>query len=194
MKKEQRIWLDTVVLTFVSKETLEALINTGHTLVIANTAIDVAVFQENINWFEKQLATNHVVIEIWNTPDEMTTKTFYWSSCSQLTSPAESLEEAVKNLPNAENILSVAKLVNTYGIPKGSWPMGQWAAPLPLSADIAQQLHLNEGATRTDVLAAAQKLSRMDLFDKFNMGYVAGLAKQHTCTAILNSDGTITEI
>jgi hypothetical protein len=191
----KRIWLDTVVASMLSKEDFEQVIYNGDTLIIANTVIDVKVFQDNIDWFESRLQDSSIIIEIWNTPNEMVQKHFFWSSCQLATESADDLETAVQSLPNGEAILKVAILVDYYGIPKGSWKMGAWAPPAPLSAEIAEALEIDPATVnRSDVMTAAQRKGRMDLFDEYNVGYNKGLAKQHMCDAILNSDGTYTNI
>ena len=192
----KRIWLDTVVLASLTdaKGTLNKLIEDGHTLVIANTAIDVACFQENADWFEDQLKKGSIVIQIWLTPDQMVAKNFFWSSVQKETPAAESFAEAVVDLQNKDALLQIANLVNKYGIPKGDWPAGKWSAPEPLSKEVADGLVISEAATRTEVLLAAQKCDRMDLFDKYNVGYVRGLAIQHLCDVILKCDGTLAEV
>ena len=191
-----RVWLDTLTANNgLTKEHLEHIIANGMTVVTANTAIDVALFQENQHWFEKMLIHQHIIIEIWHMPDEMVSKPFYWSSCSQETAAAETLFDAVEDLPNGADILDVADLVEAYGIEKGKWPMGKWVPPTPLSADIAKQLGLDASmATRTDVLNAAKKANLMKVFDAYNIGYNRGLALQHNCEGIINSDGSVTPL
>ena len=105
------------------------------------------------------------------------------------------LKDAVEDLPNGADILDVADLVEAYGIEKGKWPMGKWVPPTPLSADIAKQLGLDAStATRTDVLNAAKKADLMKVFDAYNIGYNRGLALQHNCEGIINSDGSVTPL
>ena len=112
-----------------------------------------------------------------------------------MTTPAATLEDAIEDLPNAADILDVADLVDIYGIPKGEWTTGPWTPPAPLSHEAANKLGLNaETATRTDVLEAAKKSDMMNVFDEYNVGYNRGLATQHCCSGIINSDGTVTEI
>ena len=191
-----RIWLDTVVLAALddAKEVLERLIAEGKQLVIANTALDVRVFQENIDWFEDQLAEGKINIEIWNTPDEMVSKEFFWSSCNMTSKPSTDLYEAVENFPNKEAILDLADLLLVYGMPKGDWVMGPWAPPAPLSSEIAEALGISASSTRTEVLDAAMSKNRFDLFNIYNAGYCNGLALQHNCDEILNVDGSLTTV
>ena len=193
---KERTWLDTTTLAQMenAKEVLEKLIAEGNTLVIANTAVDVKLFQEDPDWLEDCLIRNQIVIEIWATPDEMVSKPFFWSSCNQESPVANSLKDAVKDLPNADAIMQIAELVMDYGIAKGDWPAGQWAPAEPITPATAKVLGLSENATRTEVLSAARAKNRMDLFDSYNVGYNKGIAMQHLCHNILNSDGSTTEI
>lgn len=192
----KRIWLDTVVLSALdnAKEVLERLMTDGYQLVIANTALDVRLFQENLDWFEEHLQEGSINIEIWNTPDEMVAKPFFWSSCNITSEPSHDLYEAVEDFPNVEAILDIADMISVYGIPKGDWVMGPWAPPAPLSAEIAEQLGISESSTRTEVFNAAMNKNRFDLFNIYNTGYCNGLALQHNCDAILNVDGSLTEV
>lgn len=191
-----RVWLDTVVLAALddAKEVLNRLIAEDHQLVIANTALDVRVFQENLDWFEDMLQEGYIDIEIWNTPDEMVAKPFFWSSCNMTSEPSKDLYSAVEGFPNAEAILDIADLVQDYGWEKGTWPMGPWAPPAPLSPEIAEQLGISESSTRTEVMDAAMSKNRFDLFNIYNAGYCNGLALQHNCDVILNVDGSLKEV
>ena len=192
----KRIWLDTVVAAQLenAKEAMDKLINEGYTLIVANTAVDIAVFQENPDWFEDHLANDEIIIEIWNTPVEMVSKPFFWSSCQMESPAAATLEEALQELPNRDSIMQIVDLVMEYGIAKGDWPAGQWAPPEPITPAVAKVLGLTEAATRTEVLNAANAIGRRDLFDAYNVGYTKGVAMQHLCTEILNCDGSTTEI
>lgn len=197
---KKRIWLDTVVLSEMHsafdalENALAFLPNTQ--LVIANTMLDVKAFQENPTWVKEMLQKGELVIEIWATPDEMTAKDFYWSSIGAETKAASSFEEAMKALPEAEAeaIKNLVALLDEYGIPKGEWKAGAWSKPEPLSEEAQEALGLTEAATRTEVLNACQEADRMDLFNEYNAGYNRGLATQHMCSAILNIDGSITEL
>lgn len=193
---KKRAWLDSLAANSgLTQEMLERLIRYGYIIVTANAAIDIGIFQKNQGWFENCLRSGKIVIENWLTPDEMVRKPFFWSSCSQSTSPAVTLEDAVKDLPNAADILDVTELVKTYGIPKDQWPKGPWSPPAPLSAEVASKLGLDPAtATRTDVLAAAKASHMMNAFDDYNVGYNRGLATQHRCNFIINSNGSVTEI
>lgn len=192
----KRIWLDSLTANSgLSTEVIDNLILNGYAIVTSNAAVDINIFQMNQDWLESNLEYGNIIIEIWHTPDEMVHKEFFWSSCSQMTSPAATLEDAIENLPNAADILDVADLVDIYGIPKGEWTAGPWAPPAPFSHEAASKLGLNaETATRTDVLAAAQNTNQMKLFDEFNAAYNAGLAMQHYCLGIINTDGSVTNI
>lgn len=192
----KRVWLDTVVAAQLENamETMDKLINEGYTLIVANTAVDITVFQENPEWFEDHLLNDNIIIEIWDTPDQMVKKPFFWSSCQLTSEPAATLEEALKDLPNGNAIIAIANLVNKYGIAKGDWPAGQWAPPEPITPAVAKVLGLTEAATRTEVLNAAKAIDRLDLFSAYNVGYTKGIAMQHLCTEILNCDGSTTEI
>lgn len=188
-----RIWLDTVTLAEMEEpiDVLQRLIQNQNMLVIANTILDVKAFQESIDWVEEMLKNGHMSIEIWSTPDEMVAKPFFWSSAGIETSAANSLEEAISNLPNKVKIMALKELLDEYGIQKADWPKGQWAPPEPISEEIKEVLGLNELTTRTEILHACKKAHRMDLFDSYNVGYNRGLASQHTCGGILNSNGTV---
>lgn len=189
-----KIWLDTTVLDFVSKEQLQQLVKSGNTLAIANTVVDVKVFQDNPEWVEYLLSKGKLVIEMWLTLDQMVAKPFYWSSRGIETSAAPSFLDAIASLPEPDGILDMAVLVDKYSIPKGSWKMGPYSAPAPLPLEDAEHLGISVHSTRTEILKAAKERDKMYLYDAFNRGYCRGLAIQHCCNAILNTDGTVTEI
>ena len=196
----KRIWLDTVTLQQMQNpiETLQEILRSNEyrdcKFVIANTILDVKAFQENLMFVQQSLLTGVLSIEIWSMPDQMTEKPFFWSSAGVETPAAKSFEEAIKNLPNKEGIMRLKDLMEMYGIRKEDWPKGQWAPPAPLGEEAQKVLGLTEAATRTEVLKACKKANRMDLFDSYNVGYNRGLARQHTCDAILNTDGSVTKI
>ena len=189
----KRIWLDSLTANNgLTIEAIDDLILKGYVVVTSNTAVDINIFQMNQAWLESHLEYSNIIIEMWQTPDEMVHKNFFWSSCSKMTSPAVTLEDAIEDLPNAADILDVADLVDIYGIPKGEWTTGPWTPPAPLSHEAASKLGLNaETATRTDVLEAAKKADMMDVFDAYNVIYNIGLATQHCCEGIIKTDGSL---
>ena len=197
-KTAKRVFLDTVTLALLAEPiaVLKNLINDGHQLVIPNTVLDVKCFQENPQWVMGVLESKDLVIQIFMAPAQMVSKPFFWSSCGQETQAADSFEEAIKDLPNKNDILAVKELMDKYGIPKGEWEMGQWAPAEPLWEEARVTLGLDEADSknRTAVLEACRKADRMDIFDVYNVGYNKGLACQHMCQFILNSDGTLAEI
>lgn len=197
-KSSVRTWLDTAVLANIDVEKVTprilSLINQGYQFVIANTIMDVKVFQQNFPWIEFALRKKYLLIEIWNTPDEMTSKEFHWSSCGITTPASGSFEEAIDGLPNKNEILAIKKLVEKFGIPKGKWEQGTYSAPKELSAQAAATLGISPTKNRTDVLLACKSQNRMDIFDEFNIGYVEGLAHQHMCGKMLLTDGSVREI
>lgn len=186
-----RIYCDTTVMPFLTKEQVENIISSGNILVFANTVIDVSLFRDNLVWFDELLHSGKVIVEFWNTLDEMVSKPFYWSS-AQITTPAyNSFREAANHLPHTNAVNRLAELINRYGIPKGQWPMGSWAPPAPIDPADAAILGVDPAtATRTDILMAAKSTNNMAVYDKYNIGYNKGLAQQHKCDAIIKSDGT----
>lgn len=190
-----RLYIDTVSAANLTKKDFERLIDAGHILVFTNTVIDIPAMQQHPGFLEEMIMDGQAVIEIWSQPAQMVSKPFFWSSCGVETAPAECLEDAVVGLPNGEDILVVAELMDLWGLERGQWEEGEYSKPAPLSAEIATALNLDAStATRTAVLAAAKAAGRMDLFDQYNVGYCRGLAVQHMCQGILNSDGTVTEL
>lgn len=190
---QKRIWLDNLTSNNLCMKQIGHLIAQGYTIIMANTAaVDSKLWQKNVDALEDYLQNGCIIIEDWN-GSTMCSKQFFWSSCSTTTEPAESMLEAVVGLPNAEAIMELARLVSIYAIPKGQWAMGPWTPPAPISLTSVKTLGLHSTAvTRTDVLVAAMASNRMDLFDEYNRGYCHGLATQHCCVGIINSDGTIT--
>lgn len=198
-----RIYVDTTIMPFVKKQTLDDIIAAGNVLVFSNAAADVRVLQIWSKWTERMLKNGSIVIEMWNTLDEMVGKDFYWSSFGVTTPMCKSIDEAIGILPDTykktDNMHSkmrkLVKLIGSYGIPKGQWPMGKWAPPAPITAEDAEALGINpETATRTDILAAARKTGNLEAYSRYNVGYSTGLARQHMCTGILNADGSIAVI
>ena len=188
-----RIWIDTTTMALMDEEraqrVAQAAIDEGNFLVMANTACDVKLFQNQTDWFEEMLEQHKIIIEIWATPDQMVSKPFYWSSAGVQTAAAASLEEAVCDLHNATSIIDVAKLVEYYGIPRGAWACGTYAPPTPLNQLIADKLGVPVTATRTEVLAAAKANNLLTEYDEYNVAYNTALARQHYCDAILTTTG-----
>lgn len=195
-ESNKRVFLDTVTLANIAdaKDAMDRLIQQGYTLVIPNTAVDVKAFQDNTEWLHKQLETGTIVIQLWMTPDEMVSKAFTWSSCGETTQPSACLEDAIENLPNWEGILQVAALMERYGLSKEEWNPGQWSKPEPLGKEQQETLGVPDGATRTEILAACKFTGHMEMFDEYNAGYNRGLATQHHCTLIMNTDGNVTAL
>lgn len=189
-----RIWLDTTVLEFISKEQLQALVEQGNTLVISNTAVDVKVFQDNPAWVEKLLIKGQLIIECWVSLDEMTAKPFFWSSRGIETPASSSFLDAVLKLPEHNSIVDIAALVDTYGIPRGSWKMGPYRSPAPIPLEDANHLGIEVTTNRTLVLRAAKARNKMHIYDSFNRCYCSGLASQHCCSHMLNTDGSVTKV
>lgn len=189
-----RIWLDTMIVKDIvdPKDTLTRLTNGGHIIVTSNTALDVNIFQENLMWFEEQLCRGKIFIEIWNTPDEMVTKPFYWSSLMTETPTSTSLRDAVSSFKtSAAEIIEIAKLIELYGIKKGDWKMGPWAPPEKLTKVAATELGISEDTSnRSEILKVAKRTDKMDVFNTYNCSYNRGLASQHCCDAILEVDGS----
>lgn len=192
----KRVWLDTTTLAVVDKprQVVDSLVGNGHICVIANSVLDVEAFQRGLGWFEGHLRYKRVIIEMWLTGDQMVSKEFFWTSCDMTTPASSCLAEAVKPLPNGQNIIELNALMTKYGIPKGKWTAKPWKPPHPLSAELRSLLGLNSGATRTEVLSACKKKDLMGEYDKYNIAYNASLAYQHNCGMMLNCDGTISEI
>lgn len=188
-----RVFLDTVTLANTEDVIghLNRLSTEGYTLVIPNTVLDVKVFQENPDWLKKHLADESIVIQMWLTPDQMTAKAFYWSSCGMTTEPAACFEDAIENLPNWEGIMELCELMNQYGLSREQWNPGAWAPPEPLNPEYQELLGVPDGATRTDVLAACKLTGHMEVFDEYNLGYNRGLATQHHCGLIMGTDGNV---
>lgn len=197
-KSTNRIWLDTAVLANIDLAKMLprfwGIVRHGSQFVIANTILDVKAFQENIPLLEMALREKYIVIEIWNTPDEMTSKEFFWSSCQMTTPASASFIEAIASLPNKNEILAIKSLIEKYGIPKGKWEQGKYSGPKELSAEAATILGIEPTTNRTKVLLACKDQDRMDIFDEFNLGYNAGIAHQHLCDKMLLTDGSIREI
>lgn len=196
---KRRIWLDTVVLAERTERDdvlreLDRMVANDYHLIIANTILDVKAFQMYQKWVESHLNSGNISIEIWNTPDEMVSKPFYWSSAKMWTDSAKTLEEAVAELPNRQKILSLRDLLDRYGIPRGKWEQGPYN---PLSEDaqtVLRLLGLPLTATRTEVLEACKKTDRMKQFEVYNLEYNKVLACQHLCTHVFCSDGTLKRV
>lgn len=192
MIDNKRVWLDSLTSNNICVKQIGHLVAQGYTIVMANTIVDSTLWQRHPETLEDYLQNGCVIVEDWNL-DTMCSKQFFWSSCSMTTEPSETLDEAIAGLPNATAISKVSYLVRIYGIPRGRWSEGPWSPPEPINLTTVKTLGLSStAADRTEVLLAAQKASRMDLFDEYNRGYCRGLATQHHCQGIINSNGTIT--
>lgn len=194
MAKNTRVWLDTTTLANMryARSVMDEVIASGNTLVIANTMLDVEAFQTGIEWLKGHLKAGRIRVEMWLTGEQMVAKDFYWSSCQMKTTASDSFEQAIANLPNRENILKLKALMDTYGLPRGSWEQGPWAPPAPITPELQAKLGVTADATRTEILAACLEKDCMHDYDEYNASYNKGLATQHTCAGMLNSDGTIT--
>ena len=151
--------------------------------------------------------------------DEMVSKPFFWTSFNVETSPCTSWEAVYEqldadyylkrdtdifsedhskyyqfHLDNWMHVDKIASLVIEYGLAKGSWPMGKWSKPIPISKNDAKALRVSKNATRTDILKAAKINGKWNHYSVYNAGYCKGLAMQHCCQAILNATGSITVI
>ena len=192
MTNQKRILLDNIVSNNLCIKQIGQLVAQGYTIIMTNTAVDSKLWQKHLSVLEDYLQNGCVIIEDWNL-STMCSKQFFWSSCSITTEPGETLLEAIIGLPNAEAIMQLARLLSVYSIPKGLWTQGAWTPPEPITIQAAKQLGLpSTTVTRTDVLTAALASKRMDLFDEYNRGYCRGLATQHNCMGIINSNGTVT--
>lgn len=198
-----KIFIDTTSAITLTIDRLDNLVAAGCKLCFTNTVVDIATIRKNPDWFEQQLKSGTAFVECWSSEaglspaaalDEMTSKAFYWSSFDITTAPAMCFEAVYAKLPkkDREAVDRIARLVIDYGLPKGSWPMGQWTKPTPISAEDAKALGVDpDTATRTEILAAARKTMQMDVYSRYNVGYCTGIARQHCCQGILNSNGTI---
>lgn len=191
MKK--RLWLDNMIANNLCTKQINSFVSQGYVLVTSTNVVDNILFQRNLEWFEEHLISQSIVVELFCSPNELTHKNFFWSSCSKETTPAETLDEAVTALPNAGNIIALAFLAEEYGVPKDIWDVLPWDADVPLSQETANFLGLDpKTATRTDVLTACRKNSCMYLFNEYNTNYLRALANQHYCDGFINSNGSIT--
>ena len=153
--------------------------------------------------------------------DEMVSKPFFWTSFNLETKPCTSWEAVYEQLKpeyyfkHSDNVFNplnnakysqflidtwkdvdkIASLVIEYGLGKGSWPMGKWSKPIPISRKTASALGVNhETATRTEIYQAVSKTGKWEEFSVYNAGYCRGIAQQHCCQAILNATGSISVI
>ena len=187
-----RIYCDRTTMPFFEKAKVEGLINAGNVLVFTTTAVDVSLLRDNLGWTEQMLKDGKIIIELWQTLDQMTAKPFYWSSAKLETPACNSFEKAIGYMLKSDAIRHLANLVNTYGIPKGNWKMGPWTPPVPITKKDADALGVNpETATRSDILAAAMKTGNLEPYTIFNAMYCYGLATQHCCDAILTPEELI---
>ena len=194
----KRFWVDTVVAKELGAELLPALERAfadGYVAVTADTAIDIAAFQQNPAWLAEKATDGWLIVEaFYDSFDQMTAKYFVWSSADgKATEKADTFDEAIKSLPNAVDIAVLRDVLDTNMVKKADWIEGRspWKAPGKLSPEAQAVLNLAEGANRSEVLMAAKLADRMDLFDDFNASYCEGLAKQHDCDYILTVNETL---
>ena len=153
--------------------------------------------------------------------DEMVSKPFFWTSFNVETSPCTSFEAVYEQLDvnyyimktninifspefaeyhrfrldNWMHVDKIASLVIEYGLSKGSWPMGKWSKPTPISRKTASVLGIkHKTATRSEIYQAASKTGKWEEFSVYNTGYCKSIAQQHCCQAILNATGSISVI
>lgn len=194
----KKIWLDTMVANEYGARLiphLEDFFEKGFTVVSAETAVDIRGFHGNHFWLKQHIVQDHIIIEAFYPDfDSLTAKAFTWSSMNGLTTQASSsFVNAIRGVPAETEIAQLRDVIDKYCIEKEKWIVGRppYQASGELSTEIQAFLNLPDGATRTDILAAAKKQNRMDLFDKFNLHYVEGLARQHGCQYVLTLNTVI---
>lgn len=192
--KAKRVYVDSIVANQLTMADFIKLTNEGYTLVTTNTVCDIKPFQDKVDAFREMVEAGVLVIERWLEPNQMTKKNFYWSSCGIETMPNQTFANAISILPNKNQIMALVGIMQVYGLAKGEWPQGEWSPPAPMDAEMAEILGLHIDATRTEVLSAAKAIGRKDLFDRFNLSYSRGIALQHKCKYLLNSDGSVTKL
>lgn len=184
-----RIWLDRLLCADHALSYLEQLIKFHCQLIIDGMAIDVKQFQSHATWLEENLKNNNIIIEVWNSPDEVIKEGFYWNSYSHTTGPAKTLEESVRELPNADRILEISRLIKEYGIPREVWNTN--SAPHPtLSQSVCSVLGLHTFNTSPEkFFGIATKHMRIDLY---SLGYAQRVAKFHHCDAVMEIGNSLT--
>ena len=197
----KRFWVDTVVAKELGAElipALERIMADGYVAVVADTAIDIVAFQQNPAWVAEKATDGWLIVEaFYDSFDQMTAKYFVWSSADgKTTEKADTFDEAIVSLPNADDIEILREVIDTIKVKKADWIEGRspWKAPGKLSPEAQAVLNLAEGANRSNVLMAAKLADRMDLFNDFNAVYCEGLAKQHDCEYMLTVTETLMKI
>ena len=181
-----KIWGDTRVTNFISVEKFFDIVENMRdefTICVTDT-IDMAPFQKEPERFLSLVKEGRIEVHSWNGAAAQFEKDFYMSSIKRLIRKGELFEV----IPNAEELI---ELIDSVAIPKESWIKKdfQWKS-FPLES--IQEIGLGSKATRSDVLAACEKLGREDIWKEYDFNYQNNLRIQHRCEGWLNEDGTFT--
>lgn len=155
MEGRKRIWVDSRLNQMTDNQALRTIASfniereeNGEmlTLVTDSTFLDIKVFQSMQPWAEQLLNNGTLIIEIWETPDEMVRRPFFWTSFGIQTPECESIEEAIKYLVqnNGGTVRAMARMVRQYGLPKGTWVQGP--GPEPMRLHCCTHMLTNDGS------------------------------------------------
>lgn len=205
--KEKRIFLDSVMMNAMCKimtddelkDEIDRYIEEDYQFVATETILDVPVFQNDWMWLDNRMspiADRRIVVELWNSVEDMVNKCFYWSSadCEAIGKAKDvKLEEYIKDtLPdNWGGILEVLQTLKDFAIPRGQWKQGKAFSIKNARSDILKSLafeHNDRFLTRSEAFLRSQTYGMMDLFEEFNDWYVRGIAEQHNCGSFLNAN------
>lgn len=168
------------------KEAIE-LTNAGVVLVATEASfMDCKWVRDNQEVVREMLEAGKMVLHFFNDPDKMVQKPFTWSSFDGYTSEAgecfQDVVEANFQAEDAYKLLDLYDLALKYGMPRGTWEMGEWKTVKALTDADAEKLGVPVDANRSTVLAACQA-NGVD-FTPFNERYCAGLISQHLCNGL----------
>ena len=204
MGKDKRIWLDSLRLREEIERVMQdlgldefgaltyqlgrlsALVDEGHTLVAAETAIDMGVFVEYAEWFLHWYKEGHFVVEIFNKTGPI--GFFHKDNGVEMSSLfgeiipyCETFEDFLDHISkeNREAYMYAWEVLNHVATPRGEWEEGKWEGNTPLTQQEAEELGVSVTATRTEVFAACRQLKKD--FGPFNNHYTENLRNQHRC-------------
>ena len=180
-------FMDSVAMAAKENPLQEAidLTNAGEVLVATEASfMDCEWIRDNQEVVREMLETGKMVLHFFNNPDMMVQKPFTWSSFGGMTTEAgETFLDVAEQLPEEWDVLAdLYDLALEYGMPRGTWEMGEWKTVKALTDADAQMLGVPVDANRSTVLAACQKQG-VD-FTLFNERYCAGLISQHLCDGL----------
>jgi len=186
-----RIYLDNTNMTDQTVFKLDGLLERGNNkLVVDETAVDIAAFQDNLTWTQALLEEGSLQVEQISSLDKLTSERFFWFSRGVETSPCETFDRAIEKLQDAYQIKQLSNLLTLYST---NWIPAPIVPP-PLTIEESERIGVAGRASQTEVYLAALRMGRLWIFRHHNDLVISTLAKLHNCNAYLDESGKIKKV